>query len=99
MGKRKATEHLQRSFFLFTSSPFYLFPFFDAPFPLDGKVAVLVVGMPWTSTVRDRTLVVTFPERYRVLSWAPLGGGDIEARTILNHQVPIPESPTSEPDV
>ncbi len=54
--------------------------------------------IPWTSTVRDRTLIVTLPERYRVLSWAPLGGGFVEARTILNHQVNIYEYPTLEPE-
>jgi len=62
-------------------------------------VAELVVEMPWTSTVRDRTLIVTFPEWYRVLSWAPLGGGTVEARTILNHQVDIHEHPTLEPEI
>ncbi len=55
--------------------------------------------MSWTSTVRDRTLIVTFPEWYRVLSWAPLGGGAVEARTILNHQVDIHKYPTLEPEV
>ncbi len=53
---------------------------------------------PWTATVRDRTLVVTFPTSYRVLSWAPLNGGLVEARTILNHQVDIHEYPTLEPE-
>ena len=52
----------------------------------------------WTATVRDRTLVVTFPTSYRVLSWAPLNGGLVEARTILNHQVDIHEYPTLEPE-
>ena len=51
---------------------------------------------PWTVTVRENTLIVTFPERYRVLSWAPLGGGLVEARSILNHQVNINEYPTLE---
>lgn len=55
--------------------------------------------MPWTSAVRDHTLIVTFPERYQVVSWAPLGGGVIEARTILNHQVDIHEPSPAEPDV
>ena len=53
---------------------------------------------PWTVTVRENTLIVTFPERYRVLSWAPLGGGLVEARSILNHQVNINEYPTLEPE-
>jgi adenosylcobinamide amidohydrolase len=54
---------------------------------------------PWTATVRDRTLVVTFPTSYQVLSWAPLNGGLVEARAILNHQVDIHEYPTLEPAV
>ncbi|MBM4257526.1 MAG: hypothetical protein FJ147_16720 [Deltaproteobacteria bacterium] len=54
---------------------------------------------PWTSSVRKNTLLVTFPERYRVLSWAPLNGGLVEARTMLNHQVNIHEYPTAEPEV
>lgn len=49
--------------------------------------------------MRERTLVVTFPALYRVLSWAPLGGGLREARTILNHQVRTDEYPASEPEV
>ncbi|MCS6924891.1 MAG: adenosylcobinamide amidohydrolase [Candidatus Binatia bacterium] len=55
--------------------------------------------MPWTAAVRDRTLIVTCPTLYRVLSWAPLGGGLREARTILNHQVRIDEYPAHEPTV
>lgn len=54
---------------------------------------------PWATTVRENTLIVTFPESYRVLSWAPLGGGLVEARTILNHQVNINEHPTLEPEI
>ena len=99
MGKRKATEHLQRSFSLFAPSLFYLLPFFDALFPLILKVRVLAVGTPWTASVREKTLVVAFPERYQVVSWAPLGGGVVEARTILNHQVNIHESLPPEPEV
>lgn len=55
--------------------------------------------IPWTSTVQDRTLILSFPERYRVLSWAPLGGGAVAARTILNHQVNIHEPQTLDPEV
>jgi adenosylcobinamide amidohydrolase len=54
---------------------------------------------PWTAIVRDRTLVVTFPTSYQVLSWAPLNGGLVEARTILNHQINVHEYPTLEPEV
>lgn len=54
---------------------------------------------PWTSSVRQTTLVVAFPEPYRVMSWAPLGGGLVEARTILNHQVNIHDTSIPEPEV
>jgi len=53
---------------------------------------------PWTSTVRHQTLIVAFPARYRVLSWAPLQGGFVEAQTILNHQVNTHEHSTLEPE-
>src|SRR5262249_51756853 len=55
------------------------------------------VMTPWTVAVRDRTLVVTFPAPYRVLSWAPLGEGLLEARTIFNRQVRTEEDPAQEP--
>lgn len=55
--------------------------------------------VPWTAAVRDRTLIVTCPTLYRVLSWAPLGGGLREARSILNHQVSVDEYPAYEPTV
>jgi adenosylcobinamide hydrolase len=53
----------------------------------------------WAASIRDRTLIVTFPAPYRVLSWAPLHGGFIEARTILNHQVRTDAYPAHEPEV
>lgn len=52
----------------------------------------------WTATVRDHTLVVTFPTPYQVLSWAPLNGGLAEARTILNHQVDVHAHSSLEPE-
>src|SRR5215471_11554298 len=52
---------------------------------------------PWSATIRDRTLIVTFPESYRVLSWAPLNGGFCQAKSILNHQVRTDEYPAEEP--
>jgi len=55
--------------------------------------------LPWIATVRERTLVIVLPEPYRVLSWAPLGGGLVAARTILNHQVRTDEYPAQEPAV
>lgn len=57
------------------------------------------MGTPWASFVRQNTLIVAFPEPYRIVSWAPLGGGLVEARTILNHQVNIHETSIPEPDV
>jgi adenosylcobinamide hydrolase len=54
--------------------------------------------LPWTATIRERTLVIALPEPYRVLSWAPLGGGLGEARTLLNHQVRTDEHPTQNPE-
>jgi adenosylcobinamide kinase/adenosylcobinamide-phosphate guanylyltransferase len=55
------------------------------------------VTTPWTAAIRERTLVVTFPTLYRVLSWAPLSGGLVEARTIINQQVRTDEYPAEEP--
>ena len=60
----------------------------DATDPIDAKDL-----MPWTATVRERTLVVELPEPYQVLSWAPLNGGLVEAQTILNHQVQTDDAP------
>jgi adenosylcobinamide kinase/adenosylcobinamide-phosphate guanylyltransferase len=37
--------------------------------------------------VRERTLIVTLAKPYRVLSWAPLGGGMRRATIVGNHQV------------
>ena len=52
---------------------------------------------PWAVTVQGATLVVSLPVPYRVLSWAPLNPGLVEARTIINHHVnskdPIPDEP------
>lgn len=56
-------------------------------------------ALPWFATVHDRTLIVTFPELCRVLSWAPLNGGFCQARSVLNHQVRIDEYPTEEPSL
>jgi len=56
-------------------------------------------SLPWTATVRERTLVVALPVPYRVLSWAPLAGGLAEAQTVINHQVRTDEYPAQEPEV
>lgn len=53
--------------------------------------------MSWTATAHERTLVVSFPQAYAVLSWAPLNGGFSLARSILNHQVRTDEYPAEEP--
>src|SRR3989442_45795 len=55
--------------------------------------------LPWTATVRERTLVISLPLPYRVLSWAPLAGGLVEAQTIINHQVRTDEYAAHEPEV
>ena len=52
---------------------------------------------PWSATVRDRTLIISFPEPYLVISWAPLNGGLLQARSILNHQVRTNEYPSTDP--
>ena len=54
-----------------------------------GAPYVVSMETPWLTTVREQTLIVRLPQRYQTLSWAPLGGGCVEARTILNHQVDI----------
>jgi adenosylcobinamide kinase/adenosylcobinamide-phosphate guanylyltransferase len=53
---------------------------------------------PWIFSTRQNTLIVTFPKVHHVLSWAPLGGGLVKARTVLNHQVNIHEYPTLKPE-
>jgi adenosylcobinamide hydrolase len=53
---------------------------------------------PWTVAVHDRTLVVAFPTPYRVLSWAPLGGGFLEAGAIINQQVRTDEYLAEKPE-
>ena len=42
---------------------------------------------PWRWNVAEHTLAVWLPDKYRVLSWAPLGGGLRRARLLGNHQV------------
>ena len=52
---------------------------------------------PWSVTVQDRTLLISFPELYHVVSWAPLNGGSLYARSIFNHQVRIDTYPSEDP--
>jgi adenosylcobinamide amidohydrolase len=42
---------------------------------------------PWRWQINGATLIVFLPSAYRVLSWAPLGGGLRCAGVILNHQI------------
>jgi len=57
----------------------------------------MTMTTPWIARVHERTLIIAFPSPYRVLSWASLNGGLVEARTILNHQVDIHASSVLEP--
>jgi adenosylcobinamide amidohydrolase len=43
--------------------------------------------LPWRWHLSARTLVIELPARYRVLGWAPMGGGLRRASVILNHQI------------
>lgn len=45
------------------------------------------VAAPWRWQINGATLAVFLPAAYRVLSWAPLGGGLRPASVILNHQI------------
>lgn len=45
------------------------------------------VDDPWRWSIAGRTLVVTLPEPWLVLGWAPLGGGFKRADLIVNHQI------------
>jgi adenosylcobinamide amidohydrolase len=43
--------------------------------------------LPWQWHLKASTLVIKLPARYRVLGWAPMGGGLTRAEVILNHQI------------
>jgi len=45
--------------------------------------------LPWQWYLRSRTLVIELPARYRILGWAPMGGGLRRATIILNHQIAL----------
>jgi adenosylcobinamide amidohydrolase len=45
--------------------------------------------LPWRWHFSARTVVIELPARYRVLSWAPMGGGLRRAGVILNHQIAL----------
>jgi len=45
--------------------------------------------LPWQWRLSARTLVIELPARYRILGWAPMGGGLKRADVILNHQIAL----------
>jgi adenosylcobinamide kinase/adenosylcobinamide-phosphate guanylyltransferase len=45
--------------------------------------------LPWRWHFSARTLVIELPACYRVLGWAPMGGGLRRAAVILNHQIAL----------
>ncbi len=45
--------------------------------------------LPWRWHLSARTVVIELPAPYRVLSWAPMGGGLRRATIILNHQIAL----------
>ena len=45
--------------------------------------------LPWHWRLNARTLVIELPARYRILGWAPMGGGLRRASVILNHQIAV----------
>jgi adenosylcobinamide amidohydrolase len=52
---------------------------------------------PWRWCIDGGTLAVVLPEPYRVLGWAPLGGGLGRAELILNHQIELDDPGATEP--
>jgi adenosylcobinamide amidohydrolase len=54
---------------------------------IDGANGKASSAAPWRAEIRDRTFAVYLPELYRVLGWAPFGGGRVRADLIINHQV------------
>jgi adenosylcobinamide amidohydrolase len=51
---------------------------------------------PWHWRLSGRTVVIELPALYRVLGWAPMGGGLSRARAILNHQIALDDRASSE---
>src|SRR6516162_994688 len=45
--------------------------------------------LPWRWHFSARTLVIELPACYRVLGWAPMGGGLKRAAVILNHRIAL----------
>ena len=56
-----------------------------------GRRAIGAKGAvaPWRWRIGARTLWIATDQAYRVLSWAPLGGGVRFARLLANHQVEL----------
>jgi adenosylcobinamide amidohydrolase len=46
-------------------------------------------GLPWQWRLSASTVVIELPMRYRILGWAPMGGGLKRAAVILNHQIAL----------
>jgi adenosylcobinamide amidohydrolase len=51
---------------------------------------------PWSWRIHDRTLIVELPVPYRVIGWAPLGGGLVRASAILNHRIAMDDRAATE---
>ncbi len=51
----------------------------------------------WRAEIRERSLVLRLPHRYRVLGWAPLNGGVKRAEVIINHQIDANDRSTNCP--
>jgi adenosylcobinamide amidohydrolase len=52
--------------------------------------------LPWQWHLKASTLVIELPARYRVLGWAPMGGGLSRAQVILNHQIGLNDRDAAE---
>ena len=50
----------------------------------------------WRHEVRERSLVVSLPETYRCLGWAPLGGVFARTDVIINHQLVMGDLPVTQ---
>jgi adenosylcobinamide amidohydrolase len=57
---------------------------------------IAIAAAPWTWRIRERTLIVAPPAPYRVIGWAPLGGGMTRANAIMNHQIALNDRAATE---
>lgn len=53
-------------------------------------------NIPWRAKIRGSTLAIFLPDAFRVLGWAPLGGGRRRADLIVNHQISIGDREATE---